>query len=184
MLDKGRFIWVWWDFAFLRVPPHSMAELKLEVWQLLNVFDSPSDVKTPMGPVVTAILALALAIAGAASMGRRWPGGLYLLAAPFACAVAASAMRQYPFHGRLLIFLVPSVQMLVSQGAAVVGRPGGPRLLGALGVLLLLQPAYDAVSHQFGRPLNHDGFDSHGDLRPDLLDYLGVERIDVGRGTR
>lgn len=184
MLDKGRFIWDWWDFAFLRIPPHSIAELKLEVWQLLNVFDSPSDVKTPLGPVFTAMLASVLAIAGAVSMGRRWPGGLYLLAAPVAFAMAASAMRQYPFHGRLLIFLVPSVQMLVSQGAVAIARPGGPRLTIALGAFLLVQPAYDALSHELGYPLNHESFDSHGDLRPDLLDDLGVERIDTGRSPR
>jgi hypothetical protein len=184
MLDKGRFIWDWWDFAFLRVPPHSLAELKLEFWQLLNVFDSPADVKTPLGPVFTAILALVLAIAGATSMLRRRPGGLYLLTAPLAFVLAASVLRQYPFHGRLLIFLVPSVQMLVSQGAAVISRPGGAGLAGALGAFLLLQPAGDALSHRLVRPLNHDNFDSHGDLRPDLLDYLGVERMDTGRTKR
>lgn len=184
MLDKGRFIWDWWDFAFLRIPPHSVAELKLECWQLLNIFDSPADVKTPLGPVFTAFLALVLAIAGAASIGRRWPGGLFLLLAPAAGVVAASAMRQYPFHGRLLIFLVPAVQMLVSQGAAVLSRPGGRRLMIAMGAFLLIQPLYDAFEHQFFRPLNHDSFDSHGDLRPDLLDDLGVERIDVGRSRR
>lgn len=184
MLDKGRFIWDWWDFAFLRVPPHSIAELKLEVCQFLNVFDSPSDVKTPLGPLFTAILALVLAIAGAVSLARRWPGGLYLLAAPVAGALAASAMRQYPFHGRLLIFLVPSVHLLVSQGAVVIARPGGPRLTIALGAFLLLQPAYDALSHELGSPLDHERFDSHGDLRPDLLDYLEIERLDTGRSRR
>ena len=117
-------------------------------------------------------------------MFRRWPGGLYLLAAPAACVLAASVLRQYPFHGRLLIFLVPSVQMLVSQGAAALTRRGGPRLTGALGIFLLLQPVYDALSHQFVRPLNHDSFDSHGDLRPDLLDYLDIERVETGRSKR
>lgn len=184
MLDKGRFIWDWWDFAFLRVPPHSIDELKLEFWQLLNVFDSPADVKTPLGPVVTAMLATLLTMVGAVSMWKRWPGGLYLLAAPAACVLAASALRQYPFHGRLLIFLVPAVQMLVSEGAAAIARPGGPWLSGVLGFLLLLQPGIDALSHQFVQPLNHENFDSHGDLRPDLLDYLGVERLDTGRSRR
>jgi hypothetical protein len=65
-----------------------------------------------------------------------------------------------------------------------ISRPGGPRLAGALGVFLMLQPAYDAFSHELSRPLNHEGFDSHGDLRPDLLDYLGAERIDTGRSKR
>jgi hypothetical protein len=161
-----------------------MAELKLEACQVLNVFDSPSDVKTPLGPLFTSSLALVLAIAGAVAMGRRWPGGLYLLAAPIAVAMAASALRQYPFHGRLLILQVPSVHMLVGQGAVAVSRPGGTRLTIALGAFLLLQPAYDALSHELGSPLNHEGFDSHGDLRPDLLDDLQVERIDTGRSRR
>ncbi len=181
MLDQGRFIWDWWDFAFLRIPPHSMNELKLECWQLLNVFDSPSDVKTPLGPVATAFLALILALAGLVAMGRRWPGGLFLMTAPFALVLAASALRQYPFHGRLLIFLVPMVQMLVAQGAATLGRANGPRLTIIIGAFLLIQPASDAVWHQFVRPLYHDGFDSHGDLRPDLLDEVGAENVDLGR---
>lgn len=184
MLDKGRFIWDWWDFAFFRIPPHSIAELKFQLWQLLNILDSPSDVKTPLRPLVTAFLALILATTGAISIGRRWPGGLYLLTAPMACALAASAMRQYPFHGRLLIFLVPTVHILVSQGVVAITRPGRVRLTAALGVFLLLQPAYDAAMHELGRPLNHDNFDSHGDIRPDLLDDLDIERHDTGRSPR
>jgi hypothetical protein len=61
-----------------------------------------------------------------------------------------------------------------------IARPGGRRLEIALGAFLLLKPAYDAASY-IVRPINHDGFDSHGDIRPDLLDYLDVERGDTGR---
>jgi hypothetical protein len=175
ILSTDPFIWNWWDFAFLRLPPRSTAELRREFWQLLNVFDSPSDVKTPMGLVPTAFLALALSVGGAWSMLRRWPGGLYLLAVPMICALAASVLHQYPFHGRLLIFLVPSVQMLVAQGAAAVSRPGGWRMAVVVGAFLLFQPAVDAVWYQLIRPLNHSEYDSHGDLRHDLIDYLRVE---------
>src|SRR5262249_8981347 len=145
ILSKERFIWDWWDFAFLRLPPRSLAESGREFWQILNVFDSPADVKTPMGPIATAMLALVLAIAGSALLLRRWPGGLYLLTAPVVFALAASALHQYPFHGRLLIFLVPSVHMLVSQGAAVIARRGGWRLALAMGAFLLYQPTCDAL---------------------------------------
>jgi hypothetical protein len=175
ILSTDRFIWNWWDFAFLRLPPRSMAELRREFWQLLNVFDSPSDVKTPMGPVPTALLALILSIAGAWSMRRRWPGGLYLLAAPVIFALAASVLHQYPFHGRLLIFLVPSVHMLVAEGSAAVSRPGGWRMAVVVGAFLLIQPTIDALWYRFVQPLGHIGYDSHGDLRQDLLDYLKVE---------
>jgi hypothetical protein len=179
ILSKGRFIWDWWDFSFLPLPPRSMAELEYDFWHIVNIFDSPADVKTSMGPLPTAILASLLAIAGCVSLLRRWPGGLYLLAAPAAFTLAASALHQYPFHGRLLIFLVPSVHLLVGQGAAALARPGGWRLTAVLGAFLLYQPACDAFWYQFMQPLDHTAFDSHGDLRPDLLDYL--ERHGAGR---
>jgi hypothetical protein len=179
MLSKERFIWNWWDFAFLPLPPRSLAELDYDVRHIVNIFDSPADVKTPMGPLPTAILATVLAIAGGISLLRRWPGGLYLVTAPLAFALAASALHQYPFHGRLLIFLVPSVHMLVSEGAAAVSRPGGWRLATAMGAFLLFQPTYDALWYRFISKLTHVGYDTHGDLRPDLLDDL--ERRGAGR---
>lgn len=172
ILSTDRFIWDWWDFAFLRVPPRSTKELTTEFWQLLNVFDSPSDVKTPLGLIPTAFLALALWVCGAWSLGRRWPGGLYLLVAPGVFTLVASVLHQYPFHGRLLIFLVPSVHLLVAQGAATISRPGGARLTAVVGTFLLIQPVADLLWQRFVQPLNHSTYDSHGDLRHDLLDYL------------
>ncbi len=177
ILSTDRFIWTWWNFAFLPIPPHSMADLRRDFWQIVNVFDSPSDVKTPLGMIPTAMLALALAVVGSVSLFRRWPGGLYLLTAPLALALAASALHQYPFHGRLLIFLVPSVQMLVSQGAAALARPGGWRLALLVGAFLLWQPICDTLFYRFIQPLSHEHYDTHGDLRSDLLDYLDRKPI-------
>jgi hypothetical protein len=51
-----------------------------------------------------------------------------------------------------------------------------------MGAFLLFQPASDAFWYRFIQPLAHVGYDSHGDLRPDLLDYL--ERHGVGRSQR
>jgi hypothetical protein len=182
MLSKEAFIWDWWDFAFLPIPPRSAADLKKDFWAIANLFDSPSDVRMPVGMIATALVAMALWIIGAVSLGRRRPGWLYLLAAPLAFTLAASALRQYPFHGRLLIFLVPAVQMLVAEGTAVLARPGGRPLAVAFGAFLLFQPAADAVWHRLIDPLHHDVFDSHGDLRNDLLDYL--ERPEPRRAGR
>ena len=188
ILSKERFIWDWWDFAFLPLPPRSMAELKFDVRQLVNVFDSPADVKTPLGPIVTAILASALAIAGAVPLCGDGRAACICWPPPLAFVLAASALHQYPFHGRLLIFLVPSVQMLVGQGAAAIvtaGRPAagdGPRRLPAVpaGVRRRSAPLHPAAEPR--------SYDSHGDLRPDLLDYLDGDRegrsVDEPSGTR
>jgi hypothetical protein len=181
ILSKERFIWNWWDFAFLRLPPRSLSELEGVAWQLLNVFDSPADVRTPLGELPSAVLALGLFLAGAAAVGRRWPGGLYLLLGPILFAMLASALRQYPFHGRLLIFLVPSIHLLIGEGTAALGagasalsRRGGAWLTPALGAFLLVQPASEALWHRFVQRQQHVSYDSHGDLRHDLLDYLEV----------
>ncbi len=124
ILTRGQFIWIWWDFAFLPLPPRSAADLERVFWHLVNVFNSPSDVLTPLGVVTSGLVALGLFVGGALALGMTWPGGLYLLLSPIVLALAASALRQYPFHGRLLLFLVPMVHLLVAQGAVTLARGG------------------------------------------------------------
>jgi len=202
ILTKGQFIWIWWDFAFLPLPPHSAVDLERDFWQIVNVFNSPADVLTPLGVLPSAFLALGLFLTGALALGRSWPGGLYLVASPLLFALVASALRQYPFHGRLLIFLVPMVHLLVAEGATSLARSGSLLVRGlaarlpdwawikiilactyALFVVspafLLYQPAADVVWHYTIKE-RHREFDSHGDLRHDLLDY----REDMARKAR
>jgi hypothetical protein len=178
ILSKERFIWDWWDFAFLPIPPRSLADLDRDFWQILNAFDSPADLLTPLGVLPSAFLALGLFLLGGLSLWRRWSGGFYLLVAPIVFALVASVLHQYPFHGRLLIFLVPSIHLLVGEGGAALSRRGGPWLTLALAALLLFQPASDACWLRFVERSSqqHSGYDSHGDLRPDLLDYLETNR--------
>ena len=173
ILSKDRFIWDWWDFAFLPFPPRSFADLKRDFWQVLNVFNSPAWVLTPLGVLASAFLAMGLFLLGGLSLGRRWRGGLYLLLAPLLFTLVASALHQYPFHGRLLLFLGP-------HGPSAGRRRGGrPDVVAAardstfvLGAFLLFQPASDVLWHQLIMARIHDAYDSHGDLSPDLLDYL------------
>jgi hypothetical protein len=172
ILSKDRFIWIWWDFAFLPLPPRSYADLERDCAQVLNLLNSPACVLTPLGVLASAFLALGLFVLGGLVLGRRWPGGLYLLVAPLLFATLASALHQYPFHGRLLMFLIPSVHLLVAEGVAALGSRGGSRLTFVLGAFLLFQPAFDVMWHRLIAARDHTQHDSHGDLSPDLLDYL------------
>ena len=64
-------------------------------------------------------------------------------------------------------------------------RPGGRWAELAIAAFLLFQPVSDVLRHRFVLPLVHAGFDSHGDLRHDLLDYLeAVERHEEERFYR
>jgi hypothetical protein len=193
ILSRGPFIWIWWDFAFLPLPPRSAVELVRVFWHIVNVFNSPADVLTPLGIVPSGFLALGLFLTGAVALGRNWPGGLYLLVSPVLFALVASGLRQYPFHGRLLLFLVPTVHLLVAEGAASVANGGArvvrglaarlPDIAGSKTILtgicallvvspafLLYQPAAEIVWH-YSIKKRFRVFDSHGDLRNDLLDY-------------
>ena len=138
----------------------------------INIFNNPSWVITPLGVLASAFVALGLFLLGGLSMGMRWRGGFYMLIAPILFTVVASALRQYPFHGRLLLFLIPSVQLLVGEGAAALTGRGGAIATFVFGVFLLAQPAGHVLWYQLVAAREHGTFDSHGDLWPDVLDYL------------
>ena len=87
--QQGRFIWDWWDFAFLPIPPRSLADLERIFWHVLNIFNSPAWVVTPLGVLGSAFVAL-----GLYSIGRyRWAGGG---AAVFICCSARCCSRLSP----------------------------------------------------------------------------------------
>lgn len=175
LLSKRDFIWVWWNFAFLPIPPRSLADASLVAETLANVFINPGSLLSPLSLVWTASTASVLALVGCLSLGRRWPGGLFLVIAPLLFALAASALRQYPFHGRLVLYLTPTYLMLLAEGIAAVGRwTGWPVMLVLAGFFLYGQ----AVEIVWTRAVvaRARPFDSHGDLKNDLLDYLEYQR--------
>jgi hypothetical protein len=171
ILSKRDFIWVWWNFAFLPLPPRSLDDLSYVARALANVFINPASVLTPLSFPSTAILASVLALLGCLSLIRRWPGGLFLVLAPLFLALVASALHQYPFHGRLLLYLVPTYLLLLAEGTAAIGRPTGWLVTLALGGFLLYGQAAEIAWQKL---IQHRArtFDSHGDLKNDLLDYL------------
>ena len=69
ILSKGDFLWRWWGFAFLPLPPHSIADLKQDFWQIVNVFNNPSWVVMPIGVLASAFVALGLFLFGWAVNG-------------------------------------------------------------------------------------------------------------------
>jgi hypothetical protein len=177
IMSKRDFLWVWWGFAFLPIPPGGWADARFVAETLANVFINPGSVLTPFGLPVTAILACAVAILGCISLGRRWAGGLFLLLAPLIFTLAGSALRQYPFHGRLILGLVPTYHLLLVEGIASIGRQTRRWAAIALASVFLVGQASE-VFQSFVILQNNRShpYDSHGDLKNDLLDYLDSQR--------
>jgi hypothetical protein len=187
-LDKDPFIWIWWDFAFLPIPPRSLHDAEQVFWHFVNIFVDPGNIWTPLGPLGSAILGLILFGLGAWGLGRKRPDALIVLVSPILLTLAASGLRKYPFHGRTILFLVPSILLLVAEGVALVRRRVGLVAAVLLLAFLLCRPLLDAWDHLY--QLRARGFDTHGDLRPDLLDEfdrleqrrLMQERLQKKRG--
>ncbi len=161
----------WWRFAFLPFPPRSLDMLSQEFWQIINIFINPTSLFTLLTPPYSALLDLGFFTLGAVSLGRRWGGGLFLVVAPILFALLASVLQKYPFHGRLLLYLVPSILLLVSEGIMVIGRRVGRYGSLALVAFVLFQPVVDVLWHHVIQTAYRE-FDTHGDLYPDVLDYF------------
>jgi uncharacterized membrane protein len=85
---------------------------------------------------VPVLLGAALWILGGISMLRRTPLGLILLIPPLA-ALAAAAIRSYPFYDRFLLFALPGVCLFVGEGVESI-RGSLARQKPALGLAAIL----------------------------------------------
>ena len=163
LLQKSTSMYVFWDFAFLPFPPTDRRSLAKAAGILLETFVTPLNLTPSFLPHLFAGLAIGFLLLGIASLARRDPAALGMLVAPLALALAASALRKYPFHGRLILWLAPAFFLWIAEGAQVLRRRGGRTVQIALVTLLLLYPCLDALYQSSSvRPRS---FNPHGDLR-------------------
>jgi hypothetical protein len=161
---------VFWGFAFPPWPPASLHDAAWPALRLLYLFLNPLDFHAPLGPRLSLWPAVALAAVGAVSLWRRDRRSLGLLAAPGLFALGAAYLRLYPFHGRLALYLVPALLLVIAEGAARVtsslrNRAARAAVLAAV----LLVPTLQAVDRLFEPHAwtNHNRF---GDLGRERLD--------------
>lgn len=155
----------YWQGAFAPLPTSpSQAQ-----WYLDSFFGLFSD---PTGLTFTGI-AMAGAIIGIRQVwaDRQWKAILLLL--PIFLALIASSLHRYPFRGRLLLFIVPSIILLTAAGLDTIRiktrhaiRPLGALLIG----LIFIYPGI-AAARAFVRPKGVE------ESRP-VIDYLEKHRLD------
>ncbi|MEJ7636590.1 MAG: hypothetical protein WKF75_01020 [Singulisphaera sp.] len=96
LLGESRFMWSWWDFAFLPLPPRSLADVERVFWQFVNVFSNPVGIVSPLGPPGTALLALVLFTLRSLARGEATRGVLVVPTAPIVLVMIASALHRFP----------------------------------------------------------------------------------------
>ena len=103
------------------------------VWDTaLSPFTDPALLRYPL-PFLFVLVAL---LGVAAMWGSRRDAAL-MLAGPFALALIAAVVQQYPMRGRLMVYLLPGLLIAISAGAEWLRRAAG-RLHPAAGAVLML----------------------------------------------
>lgn len=158
-LADPEYMAAFWAPGFMPLPPRSAAEWAWLPERMLRMFREPLGVMGgdpfPLLRLGQMAAGVAACVAGAAWMWRRRGLRLALLGLPFVLMVAASVVRAYPFageytsSGRVLMFLVPSLALVMGEGAVRIWRaaPAG-RAAAVACVALMLAPSlvYAAVS--------------------------------------
>lgn len=160
-----------WDFAFLPLTlPPTRDGLLRSAGLLLEVFVNPLNLLAPAESQLGVLLPLSLLIAGGVSLARRSTNTFLLLICPLAFALVASVIRRYPFHGRLILELVPALFLLIAQGAGWLARCFPTRssiVQRTLLLALLASPCWDAC---YGALTRRDReYNPHGDLHHNVF---------------
>ena len=120
LLGEATTMYVFWDFAFLPIPPRATADLVKAGGILLEVFVNPLNLVPPFLPPFVVAVPLAFVLVGGYALAVRDRAVFLMLILPACLALAASGMRRFPFHGRLILELMPACFLMIAEGAELV----------------------------------------------------------------
>jgi uncharacterized membrane protein len=134
----------YWAEAFMPLPPRSIDDA-LWLWRALRRFFQ-GEFHYPFPK-----LSLLLMVLGGLSLARRHLWSALVLLAPVGVSLLASAAHQYPFGGRVSLFLLPGILLLVVEGVDQVRHAAAARWqpLGATVVLLATTTAAYALYQHY-----------------------------------
>jgi len=137
----------YWNANFMPLPPRSVTDFKWFVDSFFGFFGTSAGLKFSG-------LAALVFVLGSISMFRKSAERVFLLLSPAIVTLLASGLHKYPFGGRLTLFLVPPVLLLMAEGAEAIRSSASasfPAVGGVLITLLFLDPGI-YVLHHFAKP--------------------------------
>jgi hypothetical protein len=147
-----------WRIGFGPVAPWTPGDLAWPVRTLGSFF-------VEVANMPHAAVGYVLALIGSIVLVRRGPDRFLVIAAPVAVTMAAALVHAYPFWGRVVLFLLPAVLILIAAGAwAPVVR--GPRALRTAGAVLVALLVLAPLEHAITTPAP-----PHEELRP-VMEYM------------
>jgi len=167
-LESNENLASFWRDSFAPMPPWSNLRWYYDV--MIRMLQNTASL--PLSMIVAGLL-----ICGTFSFAlRRWQLMLFLLT-PFLLTLVASSMRRYPFEGRLLLFLLPFLFLLLAEGVKVVGvilmranKNLGKFVCASLAVYLLYGPAFIVYGNLRKPPMGEH-------IKP-VMAYLSEKRLE------
>jgi hypothetical protein len=153
----------YWAGAFMPFPPLDPSWF---TGAFFGIFEDCAGLALP------GIAALAFLVGCTLMLAEKRPSFFYLMSPAFV-TLLASALHKYPFKGRLLLFIAPSVLLLTAQGAAWIRdktRQTSPVTGIVLMGLLFFHPVYYA-SYHLVRPRTRE------EIKP-VINYVRAHRED------
>ncbi len=134
-LHQDHFLLQYWQSALAPVPVSIGADAKWLFDTIMNFLSYPKDRYDKLG----SDLAIVISALGAVQLFLSHRRRFYLLALPVLLTLLAAGLHTYPFGGRLILFLVPTMTLLVAGGLEAIytkTRAAYP-LLAILAIVLL-----------------------------------------------
>lgn len=124
-----------WDSnhnSFMPLPPLSLTDLKWYPQTFFEIFNYP------LGLYLTGIAALAFII-GCQSLFNSNKQKFYLLISPLFVTLLASGLHKYPVKGQLLLFIIPSMLIIIAEGTQqIIEKTRSNFKLFSIGFVILL----------------------------------------------
>ncbi len=133
-LGMNQYLLDYWAGKFMALPPYKPGHFAWLVHHYFEAFDKPGGFHAEA--INASGLAGLLALIGGMTLARTDWRLLAAVATPVGLALLASGLQKYPFAGRLLLFAVPGLLVLVACGAWATAQAIGKAVPGA-GLLVL-----------------------------------------------
>jgi 4-amino-4-deoxy-L-arabinose transferase-like glycosyltransferase len=166
LANNGDMVYYWRNNnAFMPFPPRSISDLEWFFFKSFDIFSDPGGLKL-FGLELSGI-GVTLFLIGCYTLFYRNRSHLFILISPLVVTLFVSAFERYPFSGRLLLFIVPSLFLLIAEGAAYLQVSSGNKssIVSVLLIAVLLMPLSLNAVHYLANPRTRE------ELRP-ALQYI------------
>lgn len=142
-LSESKGLLNYWSFGFVPSPLLSLVAIEWFISTFFGIFSNP------VGLELSGIAALAFLI-GCISMFSSKADKFFILMSPIILTLIAAGLHEYPFNGRLLLFIVPILLLFIAEGAEQIWsktRSEAPFVGACLIGLLFLHPLLFSTYH-------------------------------------